>query len=78
MEVPHSCARCGEVILAQEPRVVVREYGTQAGSACALEPALAHKQRHRYHLDCYVEESCAPRAALLLTSRARLHQGTCS
>ena len=69
MEVPHSCARCGEVILAHEPRVVVREYGTQAGSACALEPALAHK-RHRYHLDCYVAESSVPMATLLLASRA--------
>jgi len=70
MEVPHSCARCGEVILAHEPRVVVREYGAQTGSACALETALAHEQRHRYHLDCYVAESSLPMATLLLAGRA--------
>ena len=70
MEVRHSCARCGEAISAHEPCVVVSEYGGQARPAYALEPPLAAEQLSRYHLDCYIAESCAPTATLLLGSGA--------
>jgi hypothetical protein len=46
------CARCGDVIGAYEPLVVL-EAGGARQTSCAAEPQLALDDGERYHRACY-------------------------